>query len=152
MQRLSFRVAATISAALMLAGWALTDPKAAAAEAAEGVQSAPDVVMCYLGLEFSSETLFATTVRIDVDGKMMALVGAGDKLVVRYTEGMHGISIALPKASKKKRKKSLFAVELKPFAYTKIVIEKAEGKKSKNRLVVRVLEDGEEIRTRTIEL
>ncbi len=60
--------------------------------------------------------------------------------------------VPIPKASKKKRKKSLFAVELKPFAYTKIVIEKAEGKKSKNRLVVRVLEDGEEIRTRTIEL
>jgi len=157
MQRLSFRVAVTISAAaFMLAGWASSGHNAAAvepeAEAAEAAGSAPEVVMCYLGLEFSSETLGATTVRVDVDGKMMALVGAGDKTVFRYAAGMHDVSVALPNASKKKRKKNMFAVELKPFAYTKIVIEAAEGKKAKKRLIVRVLEDGEEVRTHTIEL
>ncbi len=79
-------------------------------------------------------------------------MGAGDKTVGRYTEGVHEVSIALPKASKKKRKKNMFAVELKAFAYTKIMIEEAEGKKAKKRLIVRVLEDGEEVRTHTIEL
>lgn len=154
MQGLSFRVAVTISAAaFMLAGWASSGLNAAAVEPeAEAAGSAPEVVMCYLGLEFSSATLGATTVRVDVDGNEMALLGAGDKMVVRYTEGMHGISIAVPKASKKKRKKSLFAVELKPFKYTKVVIEQVEGKKSGKRLIVRVLEEGEEIRTHTIQL
>lgn len=116
------------------------------------VARAPEVVMCYLGLEFSSKTMQATTVRVDVDGNMMALVGAGDKMVVRYAEGMHGISVALPKASNKKREKNTFAVELKPFTYTKIVIEELGGKKSKKRLIVRIFEDGEEVRSRTIEL
>ncbi len=154
MQCLSFRVAVRISAvAFMLVGWASFGPNAAAVEPeAESAGSAPDVVMCYLGLEFSSETLLATTVRVDVDSRMVALVGAGDKTIGRYTEGMHGISIALLKASKKKREKNKFTVELKPFVYTKVVIEQAVGKKSKNRLIVRVLEDGKEVRTHTIEL
>ncbi|MCH8204577.1 MAG: hypothetical protein IID09_05400 [Candidatus Hydrogenedentes bacterium] len=132
------------------------DEQAEVVEAVEPVVAevarAPEVVMCYLGLEFSSKTMQATTVRVDVDGNMMALVGAGDKMVVRYAEGMHGISVALPKASNKKREKNTFAVELKPFTYTKIVIEELGGKKSKKRLIVRIFEDGEEVRSRTIEL
>ena len=160
MQRLPFRVAAMISATLMLValgGCASTNSKPAAVEPAAEVARAvnpgpPGVTMCYLGLEFSSETLLATTVRVDVDNRMVALMGAGDKTVGRYTEGMHGITVALPKASKKKREKNKFAVELKPFTYTKIVIEEAAGKKSAKRLIVRVLEDGEEVHTRTIEL
>ncbi len=121
-------------------------------QAPSEVTAAPEAAMCYLGLEFTSETLRATTVRVDVDGNMVALLGAGDKTVVQYAEGMHGVSVAHPKASKKKRKKNSIAVELKPFTYTKIVIEESAGKKSKKRLIVRVLEDGEEIRARTIEL
>lgn len=175
MQRIPYRIAALAVAILMLgalSGCASTDrppagldlavaePEApeqlevleALEQAPSEVTAAPDVAMCYLGLEFSSETLWATTVRVDVDGKMMALVGAGDKTILQLTEGMHGVSVAHPKASKKKREKNKFAVELKPFVYTKIVIEEATGKKSKKRLIVRVLEDGEEIRTRTIEL
>ena len=160
MSCLSFRIAAMTSATLMLAalgGCASTDPKPAAVEpSAEIVRAVdpdpPSVTMCYLGLEFSSETLLATTVRVDVDSRMVALVGAGDKTIGRYTEGMHGISIALLKASKKKREKNKFTVELKPFVYTKVVIEQPVGKKSKNRLIVRVLEDGKEVRTHTIEL
>ncbi len=175
MQRMLCRAAALTAVILMLgalSGCASTDSPSTdldfpaaqpeAAEQAGGVVAveqavsevppAPEVAMCYLGLEFSSETLRATTVRVDVDGNMMALVGAGDKTVVQYTEGMHGVSVALPKASKKKREKNKFAVELKPFTYTKIVIEAAGGKKAKNRLIVRVLEDGEVVRTRTIEL
>lgn len=175
MQRMPCRLAALAAVVLMLgalSGCASTDtpstgPDFAAeepeieelAEVLETVESAvsevaraPRVGMCYLGLEFVSETLQVTTVRVDMDNRMVALVGAGDKTVGRYTEGMHGISVALPKASKKKREKSKFAVELKPFTYTKIVIEQAEGKKSKNRLIVRVLEDGEQVSTRTIEL
>ena len=160
MSCLSFRIAAMTSATLMfvaLGGCASTDSKPAAVEPPAEIVSAvnpdpPGVTMCYLGLEFSSETLQATTVRIDVDNRMVALVGAGDKTIGRYTEGMHGISIALLKASKKKREKNKFTVELKPFMYTKIVIEQAVGKKSKNRLIVRVLEDGKEVRTHTIEL
>lgn len=160
MSCLSFRVAGLISATLMLValgGCASKDSKPAAVQPAAGLALAdnpdpPGVTMCYLGLEFSSETLLATTVRVDVDNRMMGLVGAGDKTVAQYPEGMHGISIALPKASKKKREKNKIAVELKPFVYTKIVIEQAEGKKSGKRLIVHVLEDGEEIHTRSIEL
>ncbi len=160
MSCLSIRVAAMISATLMLValgGCGSTDSKPAAITPAAEVARAdnPDprvVTLCYLGLEFSSDTLLATTVQVDVDNRMMGLVGAGDKMVAQYPEGMHGISIALPRASKKKREKNKIAVELKRFVYTKIVIEQAEGKKSRKRLIVRVLEDGEEIRTRTIEL
>jgi len=174
MQRIPYRIGALAPVILMLgalSGCASTDlppagldavaePEApeevevleALEQAPSEITAAPGVVMCYLGLEFSSETLRATTIRVDVDGKMMALVGAGDKTVARYVEGMHGVSVAHPKASKKKREKNKFAVELKPFTYTKIVIEELRGKKSKKRLIVRVLEDGEEIRTRTIEL
>ena len=175
MQRMPCHVAALTAVILMLgavSGCASTDSSPAdldfaveepaldeQAEVPETVEPvvsevarAPGVTMCYLGLEFSSETLLATTVRIDVDNRMVALVGAGDKTIGRYTEGMHGISIALLKASKKKREKNKFTVELKPFVYTKIVIEQAMGKKSKKRLIVRVLEDGKEVRTHTIEL
>ncbi len=174
MQRTPCRIAALAVAILMLgalSGCASTGPSPAGLDAVaepetpeqaevlealeqapSGIAAAPGVVMCYLGLEFSSETLRATMVRVDVDGIMMALVGAGDKTVAQFTEGMHGVSVAHPKASKKKREKSKFAVELKPFVYTKIVIEELGGKKSKKRLIVRIFEDGEEVRSRTIEL
>ena len=109
-----------------------------------------EVALCYVGLEFGSETFLAEIVRVDVDGRMVALVGAGDKVMVRYEEGAHEFSVARQKASKKERRKNSFAVELRPFTYTKILIQDASDRKQK-RLIVRVLQDGDEVGVHSVE-
>lgn len=136
----------------------LETPEVVAASLEEPVESAvsevaraPQVFMCYLGLEFGSEIVLSETVRVDLNGRMVALMGAGDKVVARYTEGVHSLSFSRPKASEKKREEGSFAIELRPFVYTKIVIEDISGKKRK-RLIVHVLEDGEEVSKHTIDL
>lgn len=124
------------------------ETREAVAESLE--EPAREVVLCYLGLEFGSETFLAEIVRVDVDGRMIALVGAGDKVMVRYEEGAHEFSVAHHKASKKERRKNSFAVELRPFTYTKILIQDASDRKQK-RLIVRVLQDGDEVEVHSVE-
>lgn len=126
-------------------------PETAAVVTEPAELSVPEVALCYVGLEFESDTLLAETVRVDAGGEMIALVGAGDKVMVRYAEGSHEFSVAPAKASKKERRKNSFAVELRPFTYTKILIQDASFRKQK-RVLVRVLQDGEEVESHLVDL
>ncbi len=159
MQSVPYRVAAFAAVIVMfgaLSGCASLKSSSAKAsaekESGSDAAAARESGTCYLGIEFSSRALRASVVQVEVDGDMVALLGAGDKTVVQYEAGMRRVSVAHPKASKKKREKNSIDVELKPFVYTKIVIEALTGKKNKKRLLVRVLEDGEEVRKRAIQM
>jgi len=112
---------------------------------------AEEAVLCYLALDFGRELVLSEVVRVDVDGQMVALLGAGERSVGRFLEGTRTVSFSLPKASKKTRAKGSIEVELRPFVYTKIVLEDISTKKRK-RIIVRVHEDGTEVAKRSIDL
>ena len=112
---------------------------------------APELDICYLGLEFASETTKLTAIQVHVDGVLAAILVSGDKGVAKFPEGARQVWVTRANSPGKSTKKNSFQIQLSPFVYTKLVITAPDGK-PKGRLIVSTFEDGEAVRSRSLEL
>lgn len=156
--KMSFAFAALLLSCLLLPADAPAQDEQAEEEAPveleeldSSANAAPAVVACYLGVEFTTARFHTLLLRIDVDDESMALVGPGEKSLAQYPEGMRKITITSLKTSGKKGGSEKFALELRPFVYTKLVIAEIPAKKAKKvRLSVKIFENGEQVRTHNL--
>lgn len=111
-----------------------------------------DVVLCYLSVEFMGPEHSRTLVRVDVDDESR-VYRTGNRHVEQYAEGVRRVRVTRPRAWRSGEKAEVLSIELKPYVYTKLIVEQLPGSSERYPAVsVHMIEDGVLVRTWRIEL